>query len=86
MNSKFNSYDNFQIVNADFETYDFGHRNFDLVYSAATIQWIPEEIGFPKVYNLLKSNANKQINVPDLATRGRFYFYANLYFFSIMGY
>ncbi|WIV11565.1 class I SAM-dependent methyltransferase [Proteiniborus sp. MB09-C3] len=54
--NKFGSYDNFQIVNADFETYDFGHNQFDLVYSAATIQWIPEEIGFPKVYDILKSN------------------------------
>jgi ubiquinone/menaquinone biosynthesis C-methylase UbiE len=54
--NKFSSYDNFQIVNADFETYDFGQPKFDLVYSAATIQWIPEEIGFPKVYDILKSN------------------------------
>ncbi len=54
--NKFSSYDNFQIVNADFETYDFGHHQFDLVYSAATIQWIPEEIGFPKVHDMLKSN------------------------------
>jgi len=56
MKNRFGSYDNFQIVNADFETYDFGQYQFDLVYSAATIQWIPEEIGFPKVYNLLKNN------------------------------
>ena len=52
---KFGSYSNFEIVNADFETHNFGERRFDLVYSAATIQWIPEEIGFPKVYSLLKS-------------------------------
>ena len=52
---KFSLYSNFEIVNADFETYDFGERRFDLVYSAATIQWIPEEIGFPKVYSLLKN-------------------------------
>lgn len=56
MKNKFGSYDNFQIINADFETYDFRKRQFDLVYSAATIQWIPEEIGFPKVYSLLKNN------------------------------
>lgn len=56
MKNKFGSYDNFQIVNADFETYDFGNNQFDLVYSAATIQWIPEEIAFPKVYNILKNN------------------------------
>lgn len=53
--NKFRSYDNFHIVNDDFETHDFGDQKFDLVYSAATIQWIPEEIGFPKVYDLLKS-------------------------------
>ena len=56
MKNKFGSYRNFQIVNADFETYDFGQRQFNLVYSAAAIQWIPEEIGFPKVYHLLKSD------------------------------
>ncbi|HEX3016333.1 MAG TPA: methyltransferase domain-containing protein [Caproicibacter sp.] len=53
--NKFKLYDNFYIVNDDFETHDFGAQKFDLVYSAATIQWIPEKIGFPKVYDLLKS-------------------------------
>lgn len=56
MKKKFNLYNNFQIVNADFETYEFGNNQFDLVYSAATIQWIPEKIAFPKVYNILKKN------------------------------
>lgn len=54
--TKFSYYDNFQIVNDDFETYNFENEQFDLVYSAATIQWIPEEFGFNKVYNILKSN------------------------------
>lgn len=54
MKNKFGSYSNFHIVNADFETYDFENQKFDLVYSAATIQWIPEEIAFSKVYNILK--------------------------------
>lgn len=53
--NKFKSYDNFHIVNADFETYNFGQQKFDLVYSAATIQWIPEKIAFSRAYNLLKS-------------------------------
>lgn len=53
--NKFRAYDNFHIVNADFETYDFGPQKFDLVYSAATIQWIPEKIGFSKTFDLLKS-------------------------------
>lgn len=52
--NKFRSYKNFHIVNADFETYNFGQEKFDLVYSATTIQWIPEKIGFPKVYDILR--------------------------------
>jgi len=55
MKNKFKSYGNFQLVNADFETYDFGNDRFDLVYSAAAFQWIKEEIGYPKVYDILKS-------------------------------
>ena len=56
MKEKFSPYENFRIVNADFESYPFERDAFDLVYSAATIQWIPEEIAFPKVYSILKSN------------------------------
>ena len=55
MKNKFNPYDNFRLVNADFETYDFGREKFDLVYSAAAFQWIKEEIGYPKVYDILNS-------------------------------
>ena len=51
---KFGTCDNFSIINADFETYDFGGRKFDLLYSAAAFQWIPEKIGYPKAYDLLK--------------------------------
>jgi len=56
MKNKYNSYDNFQIANADFETYDFGSDRFDLVYSAAAFQWIKREIGYPKLQNILKSS------------------------------
>lgn len=52
---KFKSYDNFHIVNDDFEPHNFGRQKFDLVYSAATIQWIPEKIGFSRAFDLLKS-------------------------------
>ena len=53
--NRYSSYTNLKIIHADFETHDFQEMKFDLVYSAATIQWIPERIGFPKVYNILKS-------------------------------
>ena len=42
--NKYSNYANFHIVNADFETYDFGNEAFDFIYSDATIQWIPEDI------------------------------------------
>lgn len=55
MQKKFGAYPNFQIINADFETCDFGRRKFDLVYSAAAMQWIPEKIGFTRAFDLLNS-------------------------------
>lgn len=54
MREKYGKYPNFHIVNDDFITHDFGKQRFDLIYSAATIQWIPEEIAFSKTYELLK--------------------------------
>lgn len=56
MKSRFGSYKNFQIINADFEEYTFGSNRFDLVYSAAAFQWIPEKIGYSKAFDILKSN------------------------------
>ena len=54
MRDKYDHYPNFHIVNDDFITYDFGQQRFDLIYSAATIQWIPEETAFSKTFWLLK--------------------------------
>lgn len=54
MQKAFGHYPNFHIINGDFETHPFADGSFDLVYSAATIQWIPEEIAFSKTFRLLK--------------------------------
>ena len=54
MMQKYSSHPNFHIVNDDFITHDFGNQKFDVIYSAATIQWIPERIAFPKTLDLLK--------------------------------
>ena len=72
MKERFCSYRNFQIVNADFETYDFGHDRFDLVYSAAAFQWIPEKIGYLKAYEILKSGGTFAMFMmrPDLRPGG----------------
>ena len=52
MKSKYGKRVNFDIVNADFIIHDFGNQRFDMIYSAATIQWIPEDIAFQKTFDL----------------------------------
>jgi len=54
MKRKYGHRPNFSIVNGDFITHDFGDQKFDMIYSAATIQWIPKEIAFTKTFDLLK--------------------------------
>lgn len=54
MKGKYGKLPNFSIVNDDFITYDYGDMKFDMIYSAATIQWIPEAIAFSKTFDLLK--------------------------------
>ncbi|MCL2818071.1 MAG: class I SAM-dependent methyltransferase [Clostridiales bacterium] len=51
---KFENYDNFQVINMDFENYDCGGK-FDLIYSASAFHWINEETGYPKVFDMLKN-------------------------------
>ena len=64
MKEKYSDRPNFNIVNDDFITHDFSdmlcagekspaRHKFDLIYSAATIQWIPEDISFSKTFELL---------------------------------
>lgn len=54
MSEKYGSRENFHIVQDDFITHDFGAQKFDMIYSAATIQWLPEEVAFSKTFDLLK--------------------------------
>ena len=54
MKEKYGKLPNFNIVNDDFITHDFGDLKFDVIYSAATIQWIPEDVAFAKTFDLLK--------------------------------
>jgi len=72
MKKHFNSYKNFEIVNADFEKHDFGNTQFDLLYSAAAFQWIPENIGYQKAYHLLKSGGTFAMfmTLPDVQPGG----------------
>jgi len=42
------------VINTVFEDYDAAESSFDLVYSASAFHWIPEEVGYPKVFRCLK--------------------------------
>jgi SAM-dependent methyltransferase len=54
MKKKYSGYENFKLINADFETYSFENNHYDLVYSAAAIQWIKEEVAYSKCVEMLK--------------------------------
>ena len=52
---KFAAYPNFSVVNGKFEDVQFPRNSCDLVYSASAFHWVPEEIGYRKVFDMLKS-------------------------------
>ena len=54
MCEKYGDLPNFRLINGDFEKYEFEPGSFDLVYSAATIQWIDEDIAYSKTFDILR--------------------------------
>lgn len=54
---KFKSYPGFSVITSDFGQFDHPENSFDLAFSATAFHWIPEEIGYPKVFSLLKPGA-----------------------------
>lgn len=51
---KFKEYPSFSVVTGRFEDIEFSQDTCDLVYSASAFHWIPEEIGYTKVFAMLK--------------------------------
>lgn len=52
---KFQAFPGFSAVTSKFEDYSGESGTFDLVYSASAFHWVPEEAGYLKVFDLLKS-------------------------------
>ena len=52
---KFREFPGFSVVNAKFEDFAYERGSYDLVYSASAFHWVPEEVGYPKVFDMLKS-------------------------------
>lgn len=55
LRKKYGKYENFNVINADFETYPFEENQFDLVYAAAAIQWINQETAYKKAFSILNN-------------------------------
>lgn len=51
---KFSGFPRFSVVHTKFEDYAAPPESFDLVYSASAFHWIPEALGYTKVFSLLK--------------------------------
>lgn len=52
---KFEQYHNFSVVTQKFENVAFPDSQYDLVYSASAFHWVPQDIGYLKVFDMLKS-------------------------------
>lgn len=51
---KFTEYANFSAVQGKFEETVLEKETYDLVYSASAFHWVPEEVGYKKVFECLK--------------------------------
>ena len=54
LKAKFNGYPKFHVMTCKFEEAELEKDAYDLVFSATAFHWIPEEIGYPKLYSILK--------------------------------
>lgn len=50
----FRDYPGFSVVKGKFEETEMEKEQFDLVYSASAFHWVPEEVGYKKVFDCLK--------------------------------
>lgn len=55
LKDKFKGYRNFSVITGKFEDTVFEKNAFDLVFSASAFHWVPEKIGYEKVFSMLKS-------------------------------
>ena len=76
LKEKYGAYKNFSVITGKFEDTEFEDNAYDLVFSATAFHWVPEEIGYPKVFSVLKpggafarfaNRPHNSKNDPDLA-------------------
>lgn len=54
LKDKFKEYQKFSVITGKFEDTEFKENVFDLVFSASAFHWVPERIGYEKVFSMLK--------------------------------
>lgn len=54
LKEKFKEYPKFSVITGKFEDTAFEDNAFDLVFSASAFHWVPEKIGYEKVFSMLK--------------------------------
>lgn len=54
LKDKFKEYQKFSVITGKFEDTEFQENAFDLVFSASAFHWVPEKIGYEKVFSMLK--------------------------------
>lgn len=52
--NKYKNYPRFSVITLPFERYEQSKETYDLIFSASAFHWIPEEIGYSKVFDMLK--------------------------------
>ena len=55
LKDKFKEYSNFSVITGKFEDAELKENAYDLVLSASAFHWVPEKIGYEKVYAILKN-------------------------------
>ncbi len=54
LKEKFKKYKGFSVITGKFENIEFEENAYDLVFSASAFHWIPEKVGYEKVFSMLK--------------------------------
>ncbi|MBR5800240.1 MAG: class I SAM-dependent methyltransferase [Lachnospiraceae bacterium] len=57
LKEKFKDYPGFSVITGKFEDTDLEENAYDLVFSASAFHWVPEQIGYEKVFSILKKGS-----------------------------
>lgn len=54
LQNKFREYPKFEVITGKFEETELESNTYDLIFSASAFHWVQEDIGYKKVFSLLK--------------------------------